>query len=153
MTADVVLIGVGNRWRGDDGVGPAVVEAARQLIDDEVDIVECDGEPSRMIDLWSQRTMAIVVDATHGAGPIGAISVWDGDVPPLPGRETGSHSLGIGHAIALATALDRLPTRLVVIGIEAENTGHCNGLSAAVAASVQPTVQKVVDLARPPDSA
>lgn len=153
MTAPVVLIGVGNEWRGDDGVGWRVAETAAQFLDGQVDVALCDGEPARLIDLWSSRALAIVVDATHGGGQPGHVHVWDGDVPGRSRRSAASHALGIDHAIALGAALDRLPSRLVVIGIEAGETGHGDALSPAVAAAVQPAVDTVVELVQAGSSA
>lgn len=147
MTAPVVVVGVGNPWRGDDGVGWQVAEAVGQLVDDRVEVSACDGEPSRLIDLWSQRDLAIVVDATHGAGEPGTMHVWDGDVPTRSRRPVASHALGIDHAIALGEAMGHLPSRLIVIGIEAGDTTHGTDLSPAVAAAVRPAVDTVVRLA------
>lgn len=41
-----VVIGVGNAFRGDDGVGPAVVADLAGRVDDEVTLLELDGEPA-----------------------------------------------------------------------------------------------------------
>ena len=72
-----VVIGVGNDYRRDDGLGPLVVAALtdRQADDPrlaEVDLRVSDGEPTRLIDLWTDADLAIVVDAVlddgHHAG-------------------------------------------------------------------------------------
>ena len=144
MTSAVVLIGVGNRWRADDGIGLVVVEEVARHLDARVDVVMCDGEPSRLIDAWARRSLAVVVDATHGTGEAGTINMWDGDVPGGSHRSTGSHALGVGNAIALGAALERLPARLVVVGIEAGVTDHGNTLCPAVAAAVSPAVATVL---------
>ncbi len=130
MTSGVAVIGVGNPWRRDDGVGWAVAAAAGRRLGKVVDVVECDGEPSRLLDAWCELDVAVVVDAVRSGASPGTVHVWD-DVPDLPvaSSVTGSHALGIADAVALGRALDRLPTRLIVIGIEVDDTSSGQGLS------------------------
>ena len=146
MTGHVVLIGVGNPWRGDDGVGRAVVDAAAQQLSD-VEVVRSDGEPARLIDAWTGAGLAVVVDAVRGGAAPGTVQVWDGD--PGAARSvgaTGSHALGIGEAIGLALVLGRLPARLAVVGVHIEGASHGDGLSPLVAAAVDEAVARVLEL-------
>ena len=53
MTGQVVVIGVGNEFRRDDGVGLRVLETLRPLVPDTVRLVASDGEPVRLIEEWS----------------------------------------------------------------------------------------------------
>jgi hydrogenase maturation protease len=48
----VVVIGVGNEFRRDDGAGPAVVERLRGLVPSGVGLVITDGEPSMTRSAW-----------------------------------------------------------------------------------------------------
>ncbi len=59
-----VVIGVGNELRRDDGIGPAAVTRLRDLqaVDSTlvgVILAVCDGEPTRMIDLWTGADLAV----------------------------------------------------------------------------------------------
>jgi hypothetical protein len=54
MTNDVVVIGVGNPYRRDDGVGPAVIERLRRQGLDGVTLAESDGEAAALIMLWER---------------------------------------------------------------------------------------------------
>jgi hydrogenase maturation protease len=109
-----------------------------------VDVVESDGEPSRLLDAWRDRDMAVVVDAVRSGATPGAIHVWadEGDVPAAA-PSAGSHGLGIADAVALGRALHRLPSRLVVIGIEVRDTSSGQGLSSAVAGVVDEAVDLI----------
>ncbi len=150
----VVVIGVGNLWRGDDGVGLAVGRAvASRLTGYDVESAEVDGEPGRLLELWSGRRLAIVVDAARGGGPPGTVHRVDLAADGLgalgrSSRHGGSHALGIADAVRLAEALDRLPDRLVAIGIEGASFTHTDGLDLdrRVADAVAPAVELVVDL-------
>ena len=50
-----LVIGVGNRWRTDDGIGPLVVEAMEAQGCDDVDLLVLDGEPARLVMAWEGR--------------------------------------------------------------------------------------------------
>jgi hydrogenase maturation protease len=144
VSAPTALIGVGNRWRRDDGVGHEVVVRAGRQLTVEHEVVLCDGEPSGLIDAWSGRELAVIVDATRGGGSPGTVRVWTDETPTRPFTVAGSHALGVGHALALAQALGRAPTHLVVIGIEADDVSPGHGLSSVVAAAIDDAVELVV---------
>jgi len=101
-----VVIGVGNEYRRDDGVGPRVVaELIGRLPDVELRIT--DGEPSRMLDLWTGAALAVVVDAVHAPDrPVGAwFELAASDAPDEP--SAGTHGVGLGTAVALGRVLGR----------------------------------------------
>jgi hydrogenase maturation protease len=140
-----LVIGVGNAFRRDDGVGAAAVERLRQRAPggraaDDVQVLCLDGEPTRLIDAWDGAERTVVVDAVRsGAAPgtVQRVEVdLDGDdvASQLPGSRFGasSHSAGIAEAVALGRVLGRLPHRLVVFGVEGEDFGPGPGLSPAV---------------------
>ncbi len=154
-----VVIGVGNEFRRDDGVGPAVLSRLRDRLPADADLsgvtlALCDGEPSRMIELWSGADMAVVVDAVHATGvPAGhryelCIDALAGAVAP----PASSHAINIGDTVALAQALGRLPARLVILAVACHDFDFGVGLSADVAAAVGPLVERLletVNAARP----
>jgi hydrogenase maturation protease len=132
--ARVVVIGVGNRFRRDDGAGLRAIALARGELPDDVAVVESDGEPSRLLDAWRGADLAIVVDAVRSDAEPGTVVRAEAGRDALPGPATagGTHALGIGEAVALGRALDRLPRRVVVFGIEGERFGSGVELSDAV---------------------
>lgn len=138
----MVVMGVGNPYRRDDGVGPALAAAIGALKLPDVTVLTSDGEPGRLLDAWSGAELAVVVDAMcrdgGKPGQIHRVGVTDGG-PASDLACSGSastHGLGIGEAIALARALDRLPVRLVVYAVEADDVGHGEQLSPSVTASL-----------------
>jgi hydrogenase maturation protease len=134
----VVVIGVGNEFRRDDGAGPAVIDRLRDLVPDGVELVITDGEPTRLIEAWTGAALAVVVDAVR-AEPShpGQVHRFVVDRPGAGGARTASsHGFGLDDAIALAAALDRMPGRLIVHAIEAADLTQGPGLTPAVAAAV-----------------
>ena len=103
-----------------------------------VTVLASDGEPSRLLDAWAGARLAIVVDAVRPGGDApGQIHRFADDCPAgcTPGSAS-THGLGIAEAIALGQALDRLPERLVIFAVEAEDTGYGEHLSQSVTAAL-----------------
>ncbi len=139
-----VVIGVGNRLRGDDGVGPRVADLVRLRAPAGVDVVECDGEPLRLLDALMGADRCVVVDAARveppGPGrwsrPGRVVRLEPGAGARRGGRAASTHGLGVEAAIRLAGALERVPAELVVYGVEGEDFGPGHGLSPKVAAAL-----------------
>ncbi|MFF1870510.1 hydrogenase maturation protease [Streptomyces sp. CB03911] len=143
-TARVTVIGVGNEYRRDDGVGWAVVArladcARTRPFRGRTSLVVCDGDPARLISHWDGADLAIVVDAAHThpgqPGRVHHLVMDDGRIAPAD-RATSSHGLGLGDAVELARELDRLPRRLVVYAVEGADCSPGTGLSAPVEVAV-----------------
>jgi hydrogenase maturation protease len=146
----IVVMGVGNPWRGDDGIGPAVAAALRDRPgpggpSGPVDVVDLDGEAARLVDAWDGADLAVVVDAVRTGAPPGALHRLDADSMRAAATAS-SHALGVQHAVALARALDRLPRRLVLVGVEGADFGHGTHLSDPVAAAVEPATRLVAEV-------
>ena len=139
-----VVITVGNPWRGDDGVGPAVAAA---LSGRGIDVVESDGEPARMVEAWTGADVAVVVDAVRSGDPVGTVHrlvVRDGGVTVRRGAG-GSHGMGPGDAVALGAAVGRLPERLLVYVVEGARFAFGDELSPEVAAAVDAVAAQVAE--------
>lgn len=136
----MVVIGVGSEYRADDRAGLAALDMLADLVAVDVRLLRSDGEPVRLIEAWAEARAAIVIDSVAGsAGAAGTLHRLDvtASVGRLPaGRRTSSHEQGIGTAIALGIALDRMPGRLIVHGIQGADFGYGLALSPPVAARI-----------------
>jgi hydrogenase maturation protease len=143
----ITVIGVGNPYRRDDGAGPAVIEGIRGRPMPNVELAECDGEPTRLLDLWAGAELAVVVDAvrTDPARP-GTIHRRSLRHPSFgrAGSAT-SHAVDLGDAVALAAALDRLPARMLLYLVEVADTTAGVGLTPPVAAAVSELVTEIAE--------
>jgi hydrogenase maturation protease len=140
------VVGVGNALRGDDGVGIAVAERIRGRVPTDVDVVECEQEPSRLLDAWGGADLAVVVDACASGEAPGTVRRFDVSDRSLPSRvfRSSTHAFGVGDAVELARALDRLPRRVVVFGVEGGQFAAGAGLSPAVESAVERVAANVV---------
>ena len=136
MTA--VVIGVGNEFRRDDGVGPAV---ARALAASGVRAEISDGDPVRLMETWEGADVVVIVDAVRCTPSVPGR--WHRTTLPHTVPAASSHGFGVPEAVELAEALDRRPEHLVIYAVEAGDVGFGTGLSPAVAAAVGPLIAAV----------
>ena len=131
------VIGVGNPYRRDDGIGPAVAAGIGGLHLPGVRVTLSDGDPAGLLDAWTGVPLAVVADAVL-CEPSAPGRIWRSVAGSLPGdgAAASSHGLGVPDALRLGQVLDRLPGRLVVITVEAASLGLGAGLSAPVAVLV-----------------
>jgi hydrogenase maturation protease len=133
----VLVVGIGNEFRGDDGAGIAVV---RRLGDDAgragVELREHQTEPSALLDVWAGRPAVVIVDCMRSGAPAGTIRCFDVTSEPLPAQLAGTsstHAVALDQAIELARALGRLPRRLILFTVEGATFAAGTELSADLA--------------------
>lgn len=143
-SAEIVVAGLGNRMRGDDGAG---LEAARLVGERAADllVVEHEREPTDLIELWDGARLAIVIDALEGDEP-GRIRRFEAGRDELPRRlstSASTHALELAEVVELARSLHRLPERLLVLGIE----GECFDTGAGLSPRVERAAAEAAELA------
>jgi hydrogenase maturation protease len=142
----VVVIGVGNPYRGDDAAGLAVAERLQSLVCEGVLVLPCEQEPTRIIDAWKEARAAVVVDAVQSGADPGTLHRVDASRKPVPASvfRSSTHAFGVGETIELARALGRLPERIVVYGVEGATFAAGVGLTPQVETAVAGLVEAVL---------
>lgn len=150
MTLPLIL-GIGNRFRCDDGVGPAVADRLAAL---GIPTREHSGEGAGLIDAWTGAGCVVVVDATQSGAAPGTIVRLDavGTAPPQGLFRYSSHLFGLAEAVETARALGRLPDSLVIWGIEGAAFGFGESLTPAVAEAADTVARRIAaELTAPPN--
>lgn len=137
---NTVVIGIGNTYRRDDGVGPAVAAAINEQALPGVRVVTEIEDPMNLLDAWSGAALALVIDAAIASPstPGRIHRVTADDLASV--RGISSHSLDLAQVFALGQTLGRAPDRLVVFTVETADAGHGVGLTPQVSAAVQDMV-------------
>nr|WP_231366519.1 MULTISPECIES: hydrogenase maturation protease [unclassified Thioalkalivibrio] len=129
-----LVIGIGNPWRGDDGIGHAVVDALEGTAG--LATAKSHGEPAELMELWQGHDPVILVDAiVTGAAP-GTLHRLDAREPLPRGARYSSHGIGLAEAVELARSLGDLPGTLIVHGIEPARLENGAGLSPEISAAI-----------------
>ena len=134
----MLIIACGNRQRSDDGAGLLVAECLREL---GIEADSRSGDGADLIGAWKDAEDVIIVDAVVTGAPVGTVQAWEGErLLSSCGTITSTHGFSALEAIQLARALNRLPMRLRVYGIE----GQCFEPGGEVSPEVQSAVGEVV---------
>lgn len=141
----ILVIGVGNDLRGDDGVGRLVAQRVASMNLSGVRVIEAEGEATSLIGLWSGENEVVLVDAARMGAVAGTIVRYDASRDPIPSRAVGrtSHSFGVAEAIELSRSLGTLPARVIVFGIEGQTFETGAELSMPVRRSAEVVAQRI----------
>ncbi|MBI4920659.1 MAG: hydrogenase maturation protease [Devosia nanyangense] len=152
----LMIIGLGNPDRGDDGVGGLVVEALAGRLPEGVETMVRTGDMLGLVEDWAGAQAVICIDAAATVGAPGRVHRIDGHAEallPEPGLAS-SHAFGLAEAIALSRALGTAPPVLFVYAIEGSGFDTGAPVSAEVAAVVDEVATRVLaEVARWPATA
>lgn len=121
-TTHTLIIGIGNRYRGDDAFGCLVIDELTGRLPSGVHSIEHDGEPAALMDCWQGAQKVVLIDAVSSGAQAGKVFHFDLAQQSLPEQFSlySTHAFGVPQAIELARALKKLPPEIVFIGVEGE---------------------------------
>jgi hydrogenase maturation protease len=140
----ILVAGVGNVLRGDDGFGPAVVARLGDL-PDGVEVVETGiGGIALLQELMAGCDGLVLVDAVDQDRPPGTVVVLEPQVEP-GGHVPDVHLADPQRVLGMAKAMGALPDRVCVVGCQAGEVDELgNGLSPEVQRAVEVGVREAV---------
>ena len=141
----ILVMGLGNPDRGDDGIGPMVAHALAGRVPSGVRVAARGGDMLSLIDEWDGVELLVCIDAAEPAGTPGRIRRIDLATESLPPeRGASSHAFGLAEAIALARALGTAPARIAVYAVEGSDFAVGAEMTPPVAAAVQDVADRVL---------
>lgn len=147
--ARVLVAGVGNILRGDDGFGVVLAQRliAANMLGPEVTVGEFGiGGISLVQDLMDGYDALIVIDAVERGGAPGTLHVLEASVVELSALSDAErrdflsdmHYTNPARALVFAKALGVLPGRVIIIGVQPSSCDEVGvGLSAPVEAALE----------------
>ena len=142
----ILVIGMGNPFRGDDAVGLLVADGAAEACPG-IRVIRHTADGTGLLEAWNGYDTVVVADAVVSGSPPGTVHVLDG----LSGLErdwfaTSTHAVNLAEAVELGRALGRLPPRLIVIGIEGNEFRLGEPVSAVVCKAVNDAIARLVEI-------
>jgi hydrogenase maturation protease len=139
----ILVIGVGNEYRGDDAIGLLVARRVKEFGLENVKVIEESGEGAHLIEAWKGAETVIIVDAVSSGSNPGSVHRFDATARKIPSKffHHSSHAFSVAEAVELARTMSQLPSRLIVIGVEGQSFEAGLGLSS----EVKQAVEEVVD--------
>lgn len=142
----VLVVGLGNPDRGDDGFGARVVQDLAGRLPPGVSVRAYQGDVLNLIDAWTGFDALICVDAAAPMQSPGRVHRIDLAEEALPRGMcfASSHAMGLAEAIDLARTLGQAPGDVVVYAIEGVCFDTGRVLAPEVAAAVAPVAERVI---------
>ena len=157
---NILIAGVGNVLKGDDGFGVRVIQILQSLDDlpPEVKLLETGiGGMSLIQELMLGYHALILIDAYSNSGPPGKLYLLEPEIPDLSDLSihekrdyfADTHYATPIRALSLVNQISKVPPILRIIGCEPENLDELNiGLSPSVEAALDEAVKLSLDVAR-----
>jgi len=122
----MLILGMGNKLFGDDGVGIVVSERLKELLNEfeNIDIEETSWGGFRIIDILSGYQSVIIIDALRtNKKPIGFIHQFDYKDIINSVRMVSFHDINFATAVEFAKRMDiPMPEKIKIFGIEVGET-------------------------------
>jgi hydrogenase maturation protease len=134
MNGTVAVIGVGNEFRSDDGLGLYAARELRRRGAGGIVVTEQSGEGTALLDTWQGQDVVVLIDAITSGGTPGEVHRIDCIASGVAHSlfRSSSHTFGVAEAIALGRSLGALPRVLLLYGIEGCRFDQGRGVSDQV---------------------
>ncbi len=139
----ILVAGVGNVLRGDDGFGPAVAEVLGDLPDGAEVIETGIGGIALLQEIMAGCTGLILIDAVDRGAPPGTLFYIEPEVENAV-HVPDVHLANPHRVLSMAKTMGVLPDRVVIIGCQPADTEElCQGLSPPVQRALAAAVNKI----------
>ena len=145
---DTLVVGLGNPLRGDDGIGPRVIQMlVTEALPEGVEVVEGGTQGLGLVSLMEGWRRVILVDAANVGQPPGGFVRFTPQEARLLGSDQfiSVHNAGLRDALLLAETLELLPDELVIYGMQPANLDWDDDLSPQVEAAMPELVRAILD--------
>ena len=141
----ILVIGIGNEYRSDDGVGLAIIRALKEKNLPGTQLTECAGDGMNLIETWKVAKVVILIDAVSSESEPGTIFRFNALTGPIPTHLSfhSTHAFGVAEAIELGRTLHQLPPYLLLFGIEGKNFAAGTNMSPEVENAIQEVIEQV----------
>ena len=143
------IIAVGNDLYGDDGIGNAVLNALSQIPEmKEIELIDGATDALGLIDHFEGTEHIIIVDAAQMGEKPGTVKVFSREDVKLKIKmdHLSVHGISLAETFDIAQAVDSLPEKITIIGIEPKNIGISETLSDVVTKSIPEVVSNIMNL-------
>jgi hydrogenase maturation protease len=143
----ILVIGIGNDYRGDDAVGLYVARRIQEKGINGVEVIAGVSDGTSLIEAWEDAGRVYVIDCTVSGTRAGKIYRFDGVDETLPQAlfpSYSTHAFNVGDTIRLAKSLGQLPQSLIIFGIEGKDFAAGVGLAERVKTAAEEVISSII---------
>ena len=143
----ILIIGIGNEFRNDDGIGLYIVRRLRKLNFQNVTILEKSGEGTELMEAWQNNSRVFLFDAVRSGAKPGAIFRLTAHEEKIPQKffNYSTHDFSLAEAVELARVLNQLPPFIVIYGVEGKDFSEGRELSDEVKQAADKVTTQFLD--------
>jgi hydrogenase maturation protease len=149
----ILVAGVGNLLKSDDGLGPQVIERLKEVkLPNNVDVMDLGTSGMDILHYSAKYEKIIFVDAirlSKSPGTVYRIKPREVQVSDNEIRDViymSMHEIDLERVISLGRRLGQMPENLVIIGCEPKETGRMKiGLTEEVSSSVPNIIRLILE--------
>jgi hydrogenase maturation protease len=148
MSPQVLVLGIGNPLRGDDGIGPRVIKALnRRGLPEGATALDAGTGGLDLLQILGGWERAVIVDASDIGREPGQFVRFTPDEARFVGSEdmTSLHNAGLAEVLALADAVGQPLPELVIFGVQPGKIDWGEGLSPTVEAALPSLAYAVLE--------
>jgi hydrogenase 3 maturation protease len=129
----ILLLGVGNRLRGDDAVGSLLVERLQGKVN--IPLIDAGDVPENYLGPIEEAgaEVVLVVDAVDMGANVGDVAIFD--IEQVQGKSISTHTANLGLLFKVIPSEKR--PQVIVMGIQPGNTEPGQGLSEPLHATIE----------------
>ncbi len=142
----IVALGIGNTLNRDEGVGVHAVSVLRDRYaraNPDVDFLDGGTLGLNLLPIVEESDRLLVLDAIDARQPPGAVIQLAGpDIPLFVGIKLSPHQITFQELLGLATARNRMPAHVALIGVQPADITIGLELSEPVAAALPEVIRR-----------
>ena len=143
----LIVLGIGNTLRGDDGIGPHIIdELKKENLPDSIQLFDIGSDAFSIIDHFESKQPVLVIDCAQMGkepGEIVKFDVKDENLPILD-KAISIHGFGFADVYKMAHSLyDNI--QCIIIGVQPKSLEFNTGLSEEVKKKIPSIIKMVME--------
>lgn len=140
------VIGIGNPFKGDDGIGLKLLEEIEKKdIPEDVRTYDMGSETFDLIHVLKDLDKAIIIDAVQFGGSPGDYRFFTPDEVNSLKKSDTPHGTDILEVLSLSEKLDEMPEKILIMGVQPKDTDLGEGFSRPLESNVPELVEKLYE--------
>ncbi len=142
----IVVLGVGNRLMGDDGLGPRVVEELqKRKLPANVEVMDAGVGGIAILSWIEGADKVIIVDSvqTNNEPPGTVYRFTEKELPPSDMFMLSLHDLNLVDTLNIGKVVQKMPEEIVILGVEVKRIAQ---LDDRLTPEVEAAMAEVIDL-------
>ena len=140
------IIGLGNLLKGDDGIGVKIIEELHhRKLPQNLSIYDLGTGGMKVLHVLKDLDKVLIVDAVRFGGEPGDHVFFEPNEIKSLKTPKGTHDSNLFEVIELSKQLEEIPRKIVIMGIQPNDTGFNKNLSCEVSKNFDYLIECLIE--------